>query len=68
MLPSTGYIVRSVSSVRVIPLLDFSCYEVSSLVRNVIVNEAFHNSTGGGGGRSIVGREGESMEYPYHTG
>lgn len=65
MLLSAGYILRSESSMRVIPILDFSPYAVSSLVRNVMVNEAFCNSTGGGVGRIIVGREGESMEYPW---
>lgn len=64
MLLSAGYILRSENSMRVIPILDFSSYAVSSLVRNVMVNEAFCNSTGGGIGRNTVGREGESMEYP----
>lgn len=38
MLLSADYIVTSVTSMRVIPLLDFSRHEVSSLVRNVTVN------------------------------
>ena len=38
ILLSSGYIVRSVSSMKVIRLLDFSHHEMSSLVRHVMMN------------------------------